>query len=79
MYTDPCEQWGFPGAANDWEDPLKEGTATHSSILACRIPWTEEPGQGWGTTVHRITQSQTQLKQRSSTEDPNILLLIGPF
>ena len=24
------------------EDPLKEGTATHSSILAWRIPWTEE-------------------------------------
>ena len=26
-----------------WEDPLEEGTATHSSILAWRIPWTEEP------------------------------------
>ena len=26
------------------EDPLKEGVATHSSILAWRIPWTEEPG-----------------------------------
>ena len=26
------------------EDPLEEGTATHSSILACRIPWTEERG-----------------------------------
>ena len=26
-----------------WEDPLKEGMATHSSILAWRIPWTEEP------------------------------------
>ena len=26
------------------EDPLKEETATHSSILAWRIPWTEEPG-----------------------------------
>ena len=25
------------------EDPLEEGTATHSSILAWRIPWTEEP------------------------------------
>ena len=24
----------------DWEDPLKKGKATHSSILACRIPWT---------------------------------------
>ena len=26
-----------------WEDPLDEGMATHSSILAWRIPWTEEP------------------------------------
>ena len=26
------------------EDPLEEGTATHSSILALRVPWTEEPG-----------------------------------
>ena len=28
-----------------WEDPLQEGIATHSSILACKIPWTEEPGR----------------------------------
>ena len=27
------------------EDPLEEGTATHSSIFAWRIPWTEEPGR----------------------------------
>ena len=26
------------------EDPLEEGMATHSSVLAWRIPWTEEPG-----------------------------------
>ena len=34
MYIDTCEQWGFPGVASDWEDPLKESIATHSSILA---------------------------------------------
>ena len=27
-----------------WEDLLEEGTATHSNILAWRIPWREEPG-----------------------------------
>ena len=27
-----------------WEDPLKKGMATHSGILAWRIPWMEEPG-----------------------------------
>ena len=33
-----------------WEDPLEEGMATQSSVLAWRIPWTEEPGglQSWG-------------------------------
>ena len=27
-----------------WEDPLEKGVATHSSILAWRIPWIEQPG-----------------------------------
>ena len=27
-----------------WEDPLEKGMASHSSILAWRLPWTEEPG-----------------------------------
>ena len=27
-----------------WEDPLEKGVVTHSSILAWKIPWTEEPG-----------------------------------
>ena len=35
----------------DWEDPLEKGMATHSSTLAWRIPWIEEPGElqslGW--------------------------------
>ena len=33
-----------------WEDPLEKEMATHSSILAWRIPWTEEPGgySPWG-------------------------------
>ena len=29
----------------DWEDPVEKGMVTHSSILARRIPWTEEPGE----------------------------------
>ena len=38
------------------EDPLEKGMATHSSILAWRIPWTEEPG---GATVHGVAKSNT--------------------
>ena len=30
-----------------WEDPLEEGMSIYSSILAWRIPWTEEPGRLW--------------------------------
>ena len=32
-----------------WEDPLQKGMATHSSILAWRIPWTEEPGRAYSS------------------------------
>ena len=35
------ETWGQP---LDWEDPLEKEMVTHSSILAWRILWTEEPG-----------------------------------
>ena len=36
------------------EDPLKEGMATHSSILVWRIPWTEEPGRLQSMGLHRV-------------------------
>ena len=47
------------------EDPLEEGMATHSSILAWEIPWTEEPGrlQSMGSqkdTTERLTLSLFQ-------------------
>ena len=48
---EPQEMWvQFLG----WEDPLEEEMATHSSILAWIIPWTEEPGgprSMWSQTV----------------------------
>ena len=36
------------------EDPLEKGMATHSSILAWRIPWTEEPGGLWSMGSQRV-------------------------
>ena len=42
-----------------WKDPMKEGMATHSSILAWRLPWTEEPGGLWSI---RVAKSWTKLK-----------------
>ena len=43
-------------------DPLEEGMATHSSTLAWRIPWTEEPG---GLQSMGVTQSRTGLTQHA--------------
>ena len=37
-----------------WEDPLKGGMATHSSILAWRIPWTEEPDRLQSIGLQRV-------------------------
>ena len=44
----------------DWEDPLEEGTATHSSILVWRISM--DRGD-WQATVHGVAESQTQLSE----------------
>jgi len=41
-----------------WEDPLEKGMAISSSILAWRIPWTEEPG---GLQSMGVAKSQTRL------------------
>ena len=39
-----------------WEDPLEEGMATHSSILAWEIPWTDEPGGLHAMEWQRVRQ-----------------------
>ena len=45
----------------DWEDPLEKGMATHSSILARRIPWTRELGGLWSMESQSWTlKSKTQ-------------------
>ena len=43
------------GSTPGQKDPLEKGMAAHSSILAWRIPWTEEPG---GLTVHSVTETE---------------------
>ena len=37
-----------------WDDPLEKGMATHSNILAWRIPWTEEPGELQSMQLQRV-------------------------
>ena len=51
------------------EDPLEDGMATHSSILAWRIPWTEKPGELQSIGL----RSQTELKQLSTHASKRIV------
>ena len=54
-------------------DPLEVGMATHSSVLAWRIPWTEEPGG-----LHGVAKSWTQLKRLSSTRGGDTVIAGQP-
>ena len=44
MEKNPPANAGDPSWIPQLEDPLEKGVATHSSVLAWEIPWTEEPG-----------------------------------
>ena len=54
---------GDPGSIPGLEDPLEEGMATHSSILAWRSPMDRG---AWQATAHGVAKSQTQLRFSSS-------------
>ena len=51
------------------EDPLEEGKATHSSVLAWRIPM----DRGWWATAYEVAKSRTQLKRLSMYTDPRTI------
>ena len=48
LVKNPPAMQETPVQSLGWEDPLENGMAAHSSILAWRIPWTEEPGSPLG-------------------------------
>ena len=51
-----------------WEDPLEKKMTTHSSILACEIPWTEEPGrlQSIGSQSRTLPNTHTHFANRGT-------------
>ena len=51
-----------------WEDPLGKGMATHSSIIAWRTPWTEEPGGLQSTGSQRVGYDLAIKQQQQHTE-----------
>ena len=75
---EPACNVGDPGSVPRSEDPLAKGTATHSSILAWRIPWTEEPGglhsigsqrvrHDWATNTHECLHAHTHTHTHTHT------------
>ena len=54
-----------------WEDPLKEGMATHSSVLAWRIPWTERRLVGYNPQGHK------ELDTTEASEHVHVILFTG--
>ena len=64
MVKNPPAMWETWVQSLDWEDPLEKGMATHSSILAWRIP----RGRGtWWAIIHRVAKRQTWLMTKHST------------
>ena len=57
-----------------WEDPLEKEKATHSSILAWRIPWTEDPGrlQSMGSQRPQSWEEQVLNKERNKDSDKEV-------
>ena len=53
----------------DWDDPVKKEMATHSSILAWEIPWTEEPGRLQSMGLQRIRHDIVTEQQQHSKEE----------
>ena len=49
-----CRRYKNRGQSLNWEDPLEEGMTTLSSILTCKIPGTEEPGELQFVGLHRV-------------------------
>ena len=58
LVKNPLAMWGTWVQSLGWEDPLEQGTATHSSVLAWRIPMDRGT---WQATAHEVTKSQTRL------------------
>ena len=61
------------------EDPLEEGMATHSGILAWRIPWTEEPGGLQSAGSHRVGHSRAHTQTHSHGFTPSGRFLQGTW
>ena len=59
MIKNPPARWETWVQSLGWEEPLEEGMATHSSILAWRIPM---DGGAWQAIVHGVEKSWTQLR-----------------
>ena len=60
-----------------WEEPLEEGMATHSTFLAWRIPWTEEPGGLQSKGSQRVGHHKTAEDARKQIDTVRPLKMVA--
>ena len=58
MVKNPPEMWESWVKSLGWKDPLEKGMATHSTVLAQRIPWTEEDGGLQSMRSQRVDRTE---------------------
>ena len=68
------ETWETRVQSLGQEDLLEEGMATHSSVLAWRIPWTEDPGEQWSIRSQRGGHDWSKLAHMHTRLFPSLLL-----
>ena len=66
LVKNPPAMWENWVRSLGWEDPLEKGKATHSSILAWRIPWTSPSGSKESDTTERLSLHFTSLMNARS-------------
>ena len=59
-----------------WENPLEKGTATQSSILACKIPWTEEPARLQSIELQRVGHDWSNWAHTHSVKDRRTKIML---
>ena len=67
--------WETQVRSLDGEDPLEKEMATHSSILAWRIPWTEEPGGLQSITLQKSWAQWSNLTLFQQMKKENIIMI----
>ena len=78
MVKNTPAMWETRVQSLSWEDPLEKGMATHSSILAWRIPWIEEHGGLYSPWGHKESETTEQVTVQFYNKPGTVLSSFQP-